>query len=154
MFFDLYGWVVKNLFFFWLIVAIMFLILEMGSPGFFFFLAFSLGALICAVSTFLTISLFWQSIIFLGGSLVSFLVLHFWIKKRMQKPRAYELSNIYALKGKRAKVLKRITHFQPGTVNVAGEVWTARPESDEIIQEGQYVIIVNVKGAHLIVKKA
>jgi len=72
----------------------------------------------------------------------------------MQKPRAYELSNIYALKGKRAKVLKRITHFQPGTVNVAGEVWTARPESDEIIQEGQYVIIVNVKGAHLIVKKA
>ena len=72
----------------------------------------------------------------------------------MLRPKEHELTNIYALKGKRAKVLKKITYFQPGKVNVAGEVWSAKPEFDQAIEEGQHVIIVNVKGAHLIVKKA
>jgi len=154
MIFDLYEWLAENLFFFWLIMAIVFLVFEMGTPGFFFFLSFSFGSLMCAVATFFTHSIFLQSIIFLIGSVLSFLVLHFWIKRKMLKSKADQLTNVYALKGKRAKVLKKITYFKPGTVNVAGEVWAARPAVDEVIEEGQYVIIVQVKGAHLIVKKA
>ena len=153
MFIDLYEWLGRNLFFFWLVLAIFFLVLEMGTPGFFFFLSFFFGSLICAFSTFFTYSLFVQSLVFLIGSGVSFLVLHFWIKRKMLKPKAHELTNVYALKGKRAKVLKRITDYEPGKVNVAGEVWSARPDTGQTIEAGEYVVIVHVKGAHLIVKK-
>jgi len=153
MFLEVYEWLGNNLLFFWLIVAIFFLVLEMGSPGLFFFLAFFFGALITAASTFITSSVVAQSIIFLLGSIGAFLILHFWVRKSVLKPQEYELTNIYALKGKRAKVLKKITPPDAGKVKVYGEVWSARSVSDQEIDKDEYVHIVAVKGSHLIVKK-
>jgi len=153
MFEEMYEWLVKNLLFFWLVVALFFLILEMGSPGLFFFLSFFFGALICAASTFVTESLVTQSVIFLLGSMVSFLTLHFWVRKRVLKDKEGELTNIYALRNKRAKVLKKITPPDAGKVKVYGEIWSARSVSDHEIEQDEYVEIVDVKGSHLIVKK-
>lgn len=153
MFMQVYDWLSSNLLFLWLVVAMFFLILEMGSPGLFFFLAFFFGAIISASSAFVTSSMLVQSVIFLIGSIASFMVLHFWVKRKILKPEEHELSNIYALKTKRAKVLKRITPDQSGTVKVGGEIWSARSQHQEVIEEGEHVSIVSVKGAHLIVKK-
>ena len=63
--------------------------------------------------------------------------------------------NIYggSIKGKKAIVIKKISSDIPGKVRVFGDVWTARTEDGQMIEEGQSVEIVKVKGAHLIVKK-
>jgi len=142
----------ENLLFFWLVVAVLFLIMEMGAPGLFFFLSFFFGALICALATFFTQSLVVQSIIFLIGTAISFLLLHFFVKTRFVKGHG-EPSNMYALQGKQAVVLKAIAKYRAGKVKVFGDVWTARTYGDEVLQEGERVEIVQVKGAHLIVKK-
>jgi len=152
MFVEVYDWLTANLLFFWLVVAVFFLLMEMGSPGLFFFLSFFFGALMCAFSALFTNSIVTQSIIFLVGSFVSFVVLHFWVKKKAHKSKEHELTNIYALKGKRAKVLKSIVPPESGKVKVYAEVWSARSIGHEPIEEGQYVEIIDVKGSHLIVK--
>lgn len=69
------------------------------------------------------------------------------------KYKEHELTNIYALKSKRAKVMKRIVPPESGRVKVKGEIWSARSFEHEIIEEGLYVEVVDVKGSHLIVKK-
>ena len=152
MFVEVYEWLGKNMLFFWLLVAMLFLFLEMGSPGLFFFLSFFFGALICAGSTFITVSFVAQSVIFLLGSIVSFVILHFWVKRKL-KTKESEQTNIYALKGKRAKVLKKISPPDSGKVKVYGEVWSARSLSEEVIDQGEYVEIVDVRGSHLYVKR-
>ena len=152
MFVEVYQWVGKNMVFFWLLVAMLFLFLEMGSPGLFFFVSFFFGALICAGSTFITSSLIAQSIIFLLGSIVSFLILHFWVRRKL-KSKESERTNIYALTGKQAKVLKKISPPDSGKVKVYGEIWSARSLSDEVIEQDEYVEIVDVRGSHLYVKK-
>jgi len=153
MFDIVFRWLMANLVFFWLVIAILFLMMEMGSPGLFFFLSFSLGALICAISAFFTNSLVVQSVVFLIATGISFLFLHFWVKRKILKPGKHDATNVYALKGKRAKVLKRIEPGEVGKVKVYGEVWSARTLNKEVIEEGEKVEIVGVKGAHLIVEK-
>ncbi|MFC1842606.1 NfeD family protein [Candidatus Dependentiae bacterium] len=153
MFVEVFDWMISNLVFFWLVIAILFLVLEMGSPGLFFFLSFFFGALIAAGSTFFTDSIIAQSFIFLAASFVSFLIMHFWVKKKVLKAKEHELTNIYALKGKRAKVLKDIMPPEAGKVKVYGEIWSARTFGKEVLKQGEYVDIAAIKGSHLIVKK-
>jgi len=148
MFID---WLMENLLFIWLIIAMFFLLLEMGAPGLFFFLAFFFGALITAVSTFFIGSLAAQAVIFLVGSGVSFLILHFWVRRKIKATRKESATNIYALEGKRAKVIKPILPVGVGQVKVFGEIWSARSHTGEAIAEGEVVEIVNVKGSHLVV---
>ena len=59
------------------------------------------------------------------------------------------------LVGRRAFVRTRITPVQPGTVQVAGELWTAQcpPDVDEIPPQ-TWVEIVAVQGGHLLVRPA
>jgi len=153
MVFAIIDWFMDNLLFFWLVIAMFFLFLEMGSPGLFFFLSFFLGALMCAVSTFITDSLTIQSLIFLVGTVISFLFLHFWVKAKISKIGTHEHSNIYALIGKVATVMKPIVPGSYGRVKILGDVWLARTLDDDIINEGQQVKIIKVQGAHLVVEK-
>jgi len=144
-------WLMENLLFIWLLIAMFFLLLEMGVPGLFFFLSFFFGALITAFSTFFTDSLAAQAVIFLIASGISFLVLHFWVKKKIGIARKESATNIYALEGKRAKVIKPILPVGVGQVKIFGEIWSARSHTGEAISENEIVEIVNVKGSHLVV---
>lgn len=149
---EVYDFLVSNYLFFWLIVSIFFLLLEMGSPGLFFFLSFFFGALMAAGSTFFVDSTVWQSVVFLIGSALSFLVLHFWVKKRFSKEKHHEHTNVSALKGKRATVLKTIQAHGVGSVKVGGEIWSAKSLDHQEIAVGVLVEVIDIKGVHLIVK--
>ena len=155
MFSGVYDLILSNFLYFWLIIAILFLLFEMGSPGLFFFLAFFFGAIIAAGSTIFTDSVILQGIIFLSGSVLSFLVLHFWVKKRFSREKHHEHTNVSALKGKRAIVIKispaDISNF--GSVKVGGEIWSARSIESKEILVGDTVEIIEIKGASLIVRK-
>ena len=53
-----------------------------------------------------------------------------------------------ALIGKRATVLRELTHGTPGRVKIGGEEWTAEPyDEDDRIEAGEVVDVVQIKGA-------
>ena len=151
---DIIDWILENMFFFWLIIAVFFLILEMGSPGLFFFLSFFFGAISCAIATFFTTSLVVQSIIFIVGTFLSFIILQFLVKKNLFKGSKHDVTNVYALRGKKGRVLKCIEPEGVGLVKVLGQVWSARIHDNEpAIKKGALVIVLDIKGAHLVVRE-
>jgi membrane protein implicated in regulation of membrane protease activity len=53
-----------------------------------------------------------------------------------------------ALIGKRATVLRELTHGTPGRVKIGGDEWTAVPyDEDDRIEAGEVVHVVQIKGA-------
>jgi len=141
----------KNLVFFWLICALIAMIGEMGSPGLFYFLSFSIGALGAAVISLVTESLAIQIAIFLSSTIGALWMLQLWVKKTTNHtPR----TNVYALIGKRAQVIITVKPYQTGAVKIDGAIWTARSIHDDIcIEKDTIVEIMRVQGVHVIVQQ-
>lgn len=60
-----------------------------------------------------------------------------------------------ALIGKRATVLRELAHGAPGRVKIGGEEWTAEPyDEDDRIEAGEFVDVVQIKGATAYVLRA
>jgi membrane protein implicated in regulation of membrane protease activity len=60
-----------------------------------------------------------------------------------------------ALIGKRATVLRELTHGTPGRVKIGGDEWTAVPyDEDDRIEAGEVVDVVQIKGATAYVLRA
>lgn len=135
----------------WLTVSLAFLLLELGHPGLFFFLSFSIGALVSSASTLLDASVSAQVVTFFVGSAASFIILSQWVKKTSAPaPR----TNVYALQGKRGIVTAVVSGIESGSVKIGGEIWKARAaHENEIIEIGAAVEIITVRGVHVIVKK-
>lgn len=62
-------------------------------------------------------------------------------------------TNIYALEGQKALVTAGIEPPAAGQVKVNGQIWTAYSLHDEPLSVGTQVIIMQVRGAHLIVRE-
>ena len=142
---------VTNHFYGWLVIAFLFLILETTSPGLFFFSSFFFGGLMAAISTFFTSSIALQSTVFLLSTSLFLFVLRYWILPSMTN-RSHQ-TNVYALRGKHGIVIKEITFNTPGFVKINGETWVARIAKNEIITVGDKVEVIDIRGAHVIVKK-
>ncbi|MDP3888950.1 MAG: NfeD family protein [bacterium] len=142
-----------NLFYAWLIIAILFVLLEMGAPGLLFFLSFAFGAAISAFSTFFIFSFMQQCLIFLVATIVALWVLNAMLKRKMYTHNAtYQKTNIYALQGKLAVVVKTIAPGKFGEVKLGGELWSARAVHNANIEVDTEVKVVDVRGAHVIVE--
>jgi len=92
-----------------------------------------------------------QLFIFLGGTIAAFLLLQFWVRARGSRVHKKQETNIDALKGKRAVVVKTIGPNKPGYISLYGVLWMARSAHHDRIAEDTWVEIVDVQGAHLIV---
>src|SRR5579885_2629826 len=119
----------ENYFFVWLVVAVLFLILEVGSPGLFYFLSFCIGASLSAIVSLYSDSTTLQSLVFLAGTIAALLVLKYGIKS-WKHHHKLPATNIDALHGKQGIVLEKITLQHPGTVKVDGQIWSARALHD------------------------
>ena len=137
-----------NAVFVWFIIALFFLILEMGHPGLFFFLSFFGGALSASFFAYFKVSFFIQMIIFLSVTLLSLLLLKIFVKKLQ---RSEKKTNVYALIGKHGIVVHEIGEDQPGYVNIQGELWMARSHTHTICEVNSMIQVIDVRGAHLIV---
>lgn len=140
----------NNYIFFWLIVALFFLLFELGSPGLFYFLSFSFGALITSFASALCITMFDQAIIFIVSSIAAFFVLNKWVRK--QSGNKHHHSNVYAMQGKKGVVVTPATLNRFGYVHIGGQVWAYKTMHDEIIAVGCPVEVIDVRGAHVIVR--
>lgn len=140
-----------NFFYIWVIVSLLFVLLEIGHPGLFLFLSFALGALITAFSAVYSDSLMSQCVIFLLASIGALIVLVRWVKKTTDKDHAYQYTNTQALVGKHALVIKDISVDIAGEVKIGGELWMARTPHNQHLPVGTQVIVVQVRGAHVVV---
>jgi membrane protein implicated in regulation of membrane protease activity len=134
--------------FIWLILALFFLLLEMGSPGLFYFLSFFFGGMIASGLSIWVVDPLAQVIAFFVGSIVAFVALWFWVKK---EHTVTTKTNVYALQGKKGTVLKEIPRNNVGLVKVGGETWSAKAVNGHLIKAGTTVEVVRVQGAHLFV---
>jgi membrane protein implicated in regulation of membrane protease activity len=145
---------IPDLSYWWLFLAFFFLIMEIGHPGLFFFLSFFVGGLSAFVSSLRTDSVSAQILIFFISTIIALFILRYWGITMMGKNRPYQQTNFYALKGKRAVVTQTIMGENAGLVNIGGHVWAARSvHYDEAIISGEVVEVVDVRGAHVVVKK-
>ena len=142
-----------NTLFFWLIIAIIAALFEIGHPGLFYFLSFSIGACATALSCLWIHAITLHVYIFIAATTCAFLLLRHLLAHYLTTNLHYR-SNMHALIGKHATVIKTIDAGQVGSVKVGGELWTARA-LDEVtsIRSGERVIITQVSGAHLKVQK-
>lgn len=144
----------NQLFFYWLITAVLFLLFEIGHPGLFLFLSFSIGALFGAIISILGYPPSVQLLGAFGVSLASFLMLSLWIARRFKSEQRHShRSNIDALVGKEGFVIATITQTQPGLVKIHGTVWSSKTVHGNELSVGLRVSVVKIEGVTLFVEK-
>lgn len=132
----------------WLIAAIVLFVVEMTTPGAFYFACLGLGALTASLAAYLQAPL-WVSWLAFFGCSVLFVLIARPIAKKMMDGESRP-SNIDELVGQEALVIERIVPYKGGQIKVKGEIW--RAESTQEIPVDSLVEIIKVEGARLIVK--
>jgi len=140
----------------WGALALLFLVIEVLTHGF-FFMFFAIGAAIAAGVALLTPSLGVQAGLFVAVSLLTCIFVRPILKRALNlsdKPRV--LSNVDALPGEPVLALEGVTRHQ-GRVKVVhtGEVWSAYMDdsvTSESLSEGQEGVVVKVDGAKLAIR--
>ena len=135
----------------WLILFVVSVLLELSSPGLFFFVSFSLGAAAAAGVSLLDLGMGIEFTVFLLVSAISFVLLRQYVKG-LSKDTLHK-TNVYALLGKKGIITEQVSLFKKGWVKIDGELWAAAPLHEEIIEVGAQVEVVSSSGSHLIVKK-
>ena len=133
----------------WLFMFLIFLGVEMITPGVFYFLCLSTGALFAMLFSLLGASFNVELIVFCVVSVVSISLIRPLLKKYIDKKKIQ--TNVDALIGAQAEVIEQIERNKHGKVKIAGEIWLAA--CDENIAIGDKVFVESVDGTKLIVKK-
>lgn len=133
----------------WLILAGIFLIIEIISVGFLVFW-FSIGALIAMVASFFIPNTIVQTAIFV----ISSTILLFATKPLVKKILPGDVkTNSFSIIGKIAKVTIDIEPVEgKGQVKVGTEAWSAKSVDDTFIAKDTEVEIVEIDGVKAIVK--
>ncbi len=139
------GWIL------WLLAAALLGIGEMHSGGL-YLLPFAVGAALAAIVTLLGAGALLSGVLFVATSMIVVGAL-----RPVARSHRHGVPSIRtgaaALVGHRAMVLERIANDEGvGCVKIDnGEVWTARSYGDEVIEAGERVEVVEIKGATALV---
>ena len=135
----------------WLVAAAAFGVGEMHTGGF-YLLPFAIGAALAALLSLLGVGLLLSAVAFFAVSLLVIAALRPVAHRHRRLPPPIR-TGAAALVGRRAMVLERIANDEGvGCVRIeGGEVWTARSFDDEVIEAGQRVEVVDIKGATALV---
>jgi len=120
--------------------------------GGFYLLPFAIGAALAAVLSLLGVGVLLSVLAFILVSLIVIGTLRPVAHRHRRLPPPIR-TGAAALVGRRAMVLERIANDEGvGCVKIeGGEVWTARSLDDEVIEVGQRVEVVDIKGATALV---
>lgn len=134
---------------FWLLVAIGAFLLDVLSSSFFFVL-FSIGAILSAICGIFDVPFMIQVIVFAIVSIISLLIGYPLLKKKYKSlyRRTPRMEESYI--GRVMQAEKDITN--KAQIKVGGEYWTAINEG-EIIHSGEQFIITGIEGIKLKIKK-
>ena len=134
--------------YFWLILAGIFVIAEIATVGFLIFWL-SLGSLCAMLTSFFTDNIIIQTAVFVVTS-VLFIFLTRPLAKKLAKTDNTLVTNAFSIIGKKAIVIKEINPGV-GQIKIDGQVWTAKSTNEEIISEGTEVLILNIDGVKAVV---
>ena len=137
----------------WLIAAGVFFVVEIITVGFMIFWLGVAALLACLVSL-VTSNLFIQTAVFvIASGLLLFLTRPF-VEKFVTKKEPNIKTNAYSIIGKEGKVTKSFDEDSKiGQIKVESEKWTAKAENDEVLKEGDKVIVEAIDGVKAIVVK-
>ena len=147
---SMLDFIMAHLPWFWLAMAILMTIMEFIIPG----LAtiwFALGAVVMIPLSLLPIQFAIQIVIFLVISVVLLIFTRPFAMKKLKANR--EKTNVDALAGKSALVVKPISKYEKGEVKVGGIVWTARSEDETPLKKGEECFVIRIEGATAVVGK-
>ncbi len=136
----------------WVVAACVLGLGEMHTGGL-YLLPFAVGAGLAALVTVLGVGTPLVAVVFVLASAIVFGALRPVARRHRRLPPAIR-TGAAALIGRRAMVLERIANDEGvGCVKVdGGEVWTARSyDEDEVIDAGERVEIVEIRGATALV---
>ncbi|MDQ5890528.1 MAG: hypothetical protein QG604_402 [Candidatus Dependentiae bacterium] len=131
----------------WLISGVVLLLVELMTPGLFFFISFAFGCLFGALAAWLGYSFAIQATSALVVALIQFNGMRRSLRQFTNTVQAP--TNTQALLGKRTVVITAITPHSNGTVKVGGETWTASSEFTCAV--GSVVKVLRVEGNRVIV---
>lgn len=138
--------------FWWAVAGIILMICEFAVPGLVLFF-FGLGALITALLAWLLpITLTGQVVIFAVASLVSLFGLRRLLRTVFTGGTSANVPDALSetLAGEEGVVTEAIAPGVPGKVRLHGTDWKA--ESEEVLEAGRTVVVVNQKSLTLVVK--
>lgn len=135
----------------WAIMAALFCLIELKTPGLFYFLSFALGAAGAGISAYNGCLPQDQMALFLGLSLVAFFFLRLCVGV-VHKTIKNTKTNADALPGKHGVVVQTIAAHGVGRVRVEGAVWVALSECGKEIIKDMPITVVRVEGIRLIVR--
>lgn len=135
----------------WLIFSVLLFLVEILTPGAFYFACLGVGAALAALVSLAAVQWWVPWAVFLVGSVILLFV---------SRPLAHRLtrhaglpSNVDALIGQRARVIEALDPTtERGAVRLGGEVWRAK--ASEPIAADSWVEVVEVDGTRLIVKRS
>ena len=136
----------------WLILLVIFGVVEGATAG----LAsiwFALGALAALITAMLDGPLWLQILLFLVVSFVTLLIIRPLARKYLT-PRN-EATNADRVIGAEGVVTLPIDNLKgEGQVNIAGQIWSARADTDQVIPAGTLVRIMRIEGVKVFVTPA
>ncbi|MBR3785052.1 MAG: NfeD family protein [Firmicutes bacterium] len=135
---------------FWLIVGVIFAVAEALTVGL-VTIWFTGGAIVALVAALLGAGIPVQIVLFLVVSIGLILTTRKLFVGKLKTGRTK--TNVDALVGEEAKVLTDIKPFEPGSVKLKGQEWTAVAKDDNLaIASGEIVKVVAIEGVKAIVK--
>ena len=135
----------------WLVLAGIFFIVEIATTGFLVFWL-GIGSLFAMITSFFTENLIIQMVVFITTSTLLIIFTKPVVKKFFIKDEDTVATNVYSIIGKKAIVTKEINPtLGVGQIKVEGQDWSAKCDSDEIIEKGTEVEILDVNGVKAVV---
>ncbi len=138
----------------WVIIALVFVIIEMFTTGF-AVMCISFGCLFGAGASLLDWDIKWQVLAFAVGTALAFITVRPLIYKFFYKKEKEVKTNAEAVVGRRAIVTERIDgELHPGRVKIDGDDWKAISLDAEPIEVGEAVEVTAINSVILTVRKA
>jgi membrane protein implicated in regulation of membrane protease activity len=132
----------------WLATIGVLVLIELLTYGL-YFAALAVAAVVPLILSLLGFDIWVQGLGFLVASILTLVFVRPLITK-WQGERPEKMTNVAAMVGKPGIVLEQVTD-RSGVVKVWGEDWTAR--STEAIEPGEKVVVEQIDGASLIVRR-
>ncbi len=135
----------------WLIIIAACVIIEASTMGL-TTIWFAIGALVAWFIHLTGLGLHVQIVVFLIVSIACLVLTRPIAVKKLKVGK--NKTNLDSLIGETAKVETTINNFNNvGYVNLRGQIWSARSIDDEVIEKDEPVVVKEIKGVKLIVKR-
>ncbi|WP_205325602.1 NfeD family protein [Glycomyces sp. YM15] len=142
--------------FYWIIAAVILGAIELFT-GTLVLAMVGVGAVLAGIGAALGAPFWLQAVLFGAGSIASIFGLRPFLRQALEgdsgAPRTPGVFGTRAIEGAEARVLTKVD-LSGGLVEIHGDNWTAFPlEPDQVLEPGDSVTVVEIKGATVIVWK-